>query len=163
MRATYLSQSHSSPTDPISIELGQYLSHGIGFSLSNCLFLGMSYEAVLLQALLEGVILDLAPNWVSRKRGAQGVSEDISQTVLALRGSDGFSRDLWRHAGVRPRSLSARSCCKNLYLVTLTFAPLTRNTWSRDQTHKNSMVVVNFSLVPRHDRQAAADAADVCC
>ena len=66
------------------------------------------------------------------------------QTVLALRGSDGFSRDLWRCSGVCSRSSRARSCCKNQYLVTLTFAPLERNTWSRAQIHKNSMVFDNF-------------------
>ena len=33
----------------------------------------------------------------------------VSQTVLALRGSDGFSRDRGRCAGVNPRSLGARS------------------------------------------------------
>ena len=70
----------------------------------------------------------------------------VPQTVLALRGSDGFSRDLWRRAGVNPRSLDARSCCKNRYLVTLTFAPLERNRGSRAQTQKNSMVFVTFVL-----------------
>ena len=74
---------------------------------------------------------------------------DIPQTVLALRGSDGFSRDLWRSAGVWSRSSRARSCCKNRYLVTLTFAPLERNRGSRAQTHKNSMVFVNFCPRPR--------------
>ena len=43
-------------------------------------------------------------------------SEVIPQTVLALRGSDGFSRDLWRVPGVIARSLGARSCFKNRYL-----------------------------------------------
>ena len=70
--------------------------------------------------------------------------ELILQTVLALRGSDRFSRDLWRLPGVRPRSLGARSCCKNPYWLTLTFAPLERNTWSRAQIHKNSVFFVNF-------------------
>ena len=74
----------------------------------------------------------------------------IPQTVLALRGSDGFSRDPWRVPGVNPRSLGARSCCKNRYLVTLTFAPLERNRWSRAQTHKNSMLF--DSLLLRQDR-----------
>ena len=81
--------------------------------------------------------------------------------MLALRGSDGFSRDLWRVSGVWSRSLGARSCCKNRYLVTLTFAPLERNRGSPAQTRKNSMVFVNFCPRPRHDRQAASDAADV--
>ena len=63
----------------------------------------------------------------------------IPQTVLALRGSDGFSRDLWRCAGVRPQSSRARSCRRNRYLVTLTFAPLERNRGSRAQTQKISM------------------------
>ena len=76
----------------------------------------------------------------------------IPQTVLALRGSDGFSRDLWRQSGVNARSSRARSCCKNRYLVTLTFAPLEWNRGSRAQTHKNSMVFVNFCPGPRHDR-----------
>ena len=89
--------------------------------------------------------------------------DKFPQTVLALRGSDGFSRDLWRQSGVSSRSSRARSYCKNAYLVTLTFAPLTRNTWSRAQIQKNSMVFVNFCPGPRHDRQAASDAADVCC
>ena len=78
------------------------------------------------------------------------LSLNIPQTVLALRGSDGFSRDLWRLSGVRPRSLSARSCCKNRYLVTLTFASLERNRWSRAQTHKNSILF--DSLLLRQDR-----------
>ena len=82
--------------------------------------------------------------------------------MLALRGSDGVSRDLWRLSGVCPRSLGARSCCKNRYLVTLTFAPLQRNGGSRAQTHKNLLVFVDFCLRPRHDRQAASDAADCC-
>ena len=68
----------------------------------------------------------------------------VPQTVLALRGSDGFSRDLGRCAGVRPRSSRARSHCKNAYLVTLTFTTLERNRGSRAQTHKNSMIFVNF-------------------
>ena len=59
------------------------------------------------------------------------------QTVLALRGSDGFSRDLWRLPGVWSRSLGARSYCKYAVKVTLTFAPLERNRGSRAQTHKN--------------------------
>ena len=58
-------------------------------------------------------------------------------------------------------SSRARSCCNNRYLVTLTFAPLERNRGSRAQTPKNSMVFVNFCPGPRHDRQAASDAADV--
>ena len=70
--------------------------------------------------------------------------------MLALRGSDGFSRDPWRVAGVWSRSSRARSCCKNRYLVTLTFAPLERNRGSRPQTHKNSMVF--DSLLLRQDR-----------
>ena len=70
----------------------------------------------------------------------------IPQTVLALRGSDGFSRDLWRVAGVCSRSLGTRSYCKNRYLVTLTFAPLEPKGWSRAQTHKNSVVFVAFVL-----------------
>ena len=74
----------------------------------------------------------------------------VPQTVLALRGSDGFSRDLCRCAGVRPRSSRARSCCKNRYLVTLTFAPLERNRGSRAQTHKNSTLFDNLLL--RQDR-----------
>ena len=74
----------------------------------------------------------------------------VSQTVLALRGSDGFSRDPWRCPGVCPRSLGARSCCKNRYLVTPTFAPLERNRGSRAQTHKNSMLF--DSLLLRQDR-----------
>ena len=64
-------------------------------------------------------------------------SGTVPQTVLALRGSDGFSKDPWRVPGVNPRSLGARSCCKNRYLVTPTFAPLERNRGSRAQTHKN--------------------------
>ena len=79
----------------------------------------------------------------------------IPQTVLALRGSDGFSRDLWRVSGVNPRGLGARSCCKNQYKVTLTFTPLTRNTWSRAQTQKHSMVFVNF-LVHGSQKQPGA-------
>ena len=69
---------------------------------------------------------------------------EVPQTVLALRGSDGFSRDLWSLPGVTARSLGARSHCKNAYLVTLTFATLEPKGWSRAQTHKNSMVFVNF-------------------
>ena len=61
-----------------------------------------------------------------------------------------FSRDLWRGPGVCPRSSRARSCCRNRYLVTLTFAPLERNRGSRAQTHKNSMVF--DSLLLRQDR-----------
>ena len=64
------------------------------------------------------------------------------------------------------RSLGARSCCKNRYLVTLTFAPLERNRGSRAQIHKNSMKFVNF-LVQRawappglRDRRQAASEAD---
>ena len=45
---------------------------------------------------------------------------------------------------MRSRSLGARSCCKNRYLVTLTFAPLERNRGSRAQIHKNSMLFDNF-------------------
>ncbi len=81
----------------------------------------------------------------------------IPQTLLALRGSDGFSRDLWRQPGVNARSLGARSCCKYAYKVTPTFAPLTRNTWSRAQIQKNSMFFVNFCPRPRHDRQAVSE------
>ena len=58
---------------------------------------------------------------------------NVPQTVLALRGSDGFSRDLGRVCGVCSQSLGARSYCKNEYLVTLTFAPLERNRGSRAQ------------------------------
>ena len=61
-----------------------------------------------------------------------------------------FSRDPWREPGVNARSLGARSCCKNRYLVTLTFAPLERNRGSRAQTHKNSMFF--DSLLLRQDR-----------
>ena len=75
----------------------------------------------------------------------------ISQTVLALRGSDGFSRDPWRVPGVCSRSLGARSHCKNAVKVTVTFATLQRNRGSRAQTHKHSMVFVNFCLGPGHD------------
>ena len=39
-----------------------------------------------------------------------------------------------------------RSCCKNRYLVTLTFAPLERNRGSRAQIHKNSLLFDNFSV-----------------
>ena len=77
-------------------------------------------------------------------------STEVPQTVLALRGSDGFSRDLWRVPGVNARSLGARSCCKNRYLVTPTFAPLQRNRASRAQTHKNSTLFDNLLL--RQDR-----------
>ena len=89
----------------------------------------------------------------------------LSKLILGLEcgGSDGFSGDRGRVRGVNARSSRARSCCKNRYLVTLTFAPLERNRGSRAQTHKNSMVFVNFCPGPRHDRQAASDAADVCC
>ena len=52
-------------------------------------------------------------------------------------------------SGVNPRSSRARSCCKNRYLVTLTFAPLERNTWSQAQTHKNPMLF--DSLLLRQD------------
>ena len=97
------------------------------------------------------------------EEGCVGSKHIIPQTVLALRGSDGFSRDLWRRAGVSSRSSAARSCCKNRYLVTLTFAPLERNRGSRAQTHQNSMVFVNYCTGPRYGRQAASDAADVCC
>ena len=68
--------------------------------------------------------------------------------MLALRGSDGFSRDRGRVPGVNPPSLGARSCCKNRYLVTLTFAPLEPKGWSRAQIHKNSMLF--DSLLLRH-------------
>ena len=68
----------------------------------------------------------------------------IPQTVLALRGSDGFSRDLWRLAGVSSQSLGARSYCKYAVKVTLTFATLQRNRGSRAQTYKNSMVLTTF-------------------
>ena len=37
----------------------------------------------------------------------------IPQTVLALRGSDGLSRDPWSVSGVCSRSSRAISCCKN--------------------------------------------------
>ena len=70
----------------------------------------------------------------------------IPQTVLALRGSDGFSRDLWRVPGVTARSLGASSYCKYAVKVTPTFATLQRNRGSRAQIHKNSMVFVNFCL-----------------
>ena len=46
--------------------------------------------------------------------------------------------------------MGARSCCKNRYLVTLTFATLERNRGSRAQTHKNSMLF--DSLLLRQDR-----------
>ena len=36
-------------------------------------------------------------------------SQSIPKTVLALRGSDGFSKDLWIRAGVSARSSGARS------------------------------------------------------
>ena len=55
-----------------------------------------------------------------------------------------FSRDPWRVPGVRPRSSSARSYCKYAVKVTLTFATLQRNTWSRTQIHENSMVFAEF-------------------
>ena len=74
-----------------------------------------------------------------------------------------FSRDRGRVRGVNARSLCARSYCKNRYLVTPTFAPLEPKWGSRAQTHKNSMVFVNFCPRPRHDRQAASDAPNVCC
>ena len=106
---------------------------------------------------LHAVILKLSP-CVQRFNMCK-----IPQTVLALRGSDGFLRDRGRGPGVRSRILGSRSCCKNRYLVTLTFAPLRRNRGSRAQTQKNSMVFVNFCPRPRHVRQAASDAADVCC
>ena len=64
---------------------------------------------------------------------------------------------------MRARSSTARSCCKNRYSVTLTFAPLTRNTWSKAQTQKNSMVFVNFCHRLRPDRQAASDARCLLC
>ena len=85
-------------------------------------------------------------------------TSNIPQTVLALRGSDGFSRDLWRCAGVSSRSLGARSCCKNRYLVTLTFVPLERNRWSRAQIHKNSMLFDNFLVhgSPQHPTNPGA-------
>ena len=56
------------------------------------------------------------------------------------------------------RSLGARSYCKYAVKVTLTFATLQRNRGSRAQTHKNSMVFVNFCVGPGHDCQAASDA-----
>ena len=103
-------------------------------------------------------------HFIANTSGLQKANRiDVSQTVLALRGSDGFSRDLWRVAGVCPRSLGARSWCKNRYLVTLTFAPLEPKGWSRAHIHKNSMVFVNFCPRPRYGRQATSDAADVCC
>ena len=54
--------------------------------------------------------------------------------------------------------MGARSYYKNAVKVTLTFATLQRNRGSRAQTHKNSMVFVNFCLSPGHDCQAASDA-----
>ena len=51
---------------------------------------------------------------------------------------------------MRALSSAARSCCKNQYLVTLTFAPLQRNRGSRAQTHKN--FVFFDSLLLRQDR-----------
>ena len=36
--------------------------------------------------------------------------------LLALRSSDGFSRDLWSESGVRSQSLGARSYCKSLLM-----------------------------------------------
>ena len=68
----------------------------------------------------------------------------VPQTVLALRGSDGFSRDRGRVSGVCARSSSAISYCKYAVKVTLTFATLQRNRGSRVQIHKNSMDFVNF-------------------
>ena len=44
------------------------------------------------------------------------------------------------------QSLGARSYCKYAIKVTLTFTTLQRNRGSRAQTHKNSMVFVNFCL-----------------
>ena len=62
--------------------------------------------------------------------------------------------------------MGATSYCKYAYKVTPTFAPLTRNTWSRAQIRENSMVFVNF-LVQRawappglRDRRQAASEAD---
>ena len=67
--------------------------------------------------------------------GKKDVSKFPKQCLLALRGSDGFSRDLWRVPGVNARSLGARSCCKNRYLVTLTFAPLSNGMGGRELKH----------------------------
>ena len=44
------------------------------------------------------------------------------------------------------RSSRARSCCKNQYLVTPTFAPLTRNTWSRAQYMRTQWFLFTFVL-----------------
>ena len=85
----------------------------------------------------------------------QALPQIFPQTVLALRGSDGFSRDLWSDSGVCARSSGARSYCKYAYKVTLTFAILQRNRGSRAQTHKKSMVFDNFCPGPRHDSEAA--------
>ena len=94
----------------------------------------------------------------------EGNSPDtVPQTVLALRGSDGFSRDLWSESGVNPRGSSARSHCKNAYLVTLTFATLEPEGWSRAQTHKNSLILVNFGRPGSVWVEAASKVADVCC
>ena len=81
----------------------------------------------------------------------------VSQTVLALRGSDGFSRDRGRRPGVCPRSSSARSYCKYAVKVTPTFATLQRNRGSRVRIQKHCMVFINFCPGPRHDRQAASE------
>ena len=62
---------------------------------------------------------------------------------------------------MRPWGSRARSCCKNQYLVTLTFAPFTRNTWSRAQRHETQLVLSTFDKRPRHDRQAASVTAAV--
>ena len=77
-------------------------------------------------------------------------SRMIPQTVLALRGSDGFSKDPWRVSGVIARSSGARSYCKYAVKVTLTFATLQPNRGSRAQTHKNSLFF--DSLLLRQDR-----------
>ena len=57
---------------------------------------------------------------------------------------------------MRSRSLGARSCCKNRYLVTLTFATLERNRGSRAQMHKNSTNFVNLLVHGRLQQPAAA-------
>ena len=56
------------------------------------------------------------------------------------------------------RSSGARSYCKNVVKVTLTFATLQQNRGSLAQTQKNSMVFVHFCLGPGHDCQATSDA-----
>ena len=56
------------------------------------------------------------------------------QTVFALRGSDGFSKDRGRRPGVSSRSSLTHFDQKNLYLVTLALVSSRRNTRLRAQT-----------------------------